>query len=157
MEIVEKLIVLRPPLVKMLFIIIFWCLCEYAVHIFLYTNEAVNKLIEIQIHFCLQHLNLKRKRNSFLYHLAHVWKSFIVHQVIYSFFPLVWQHSSFQLSNSLIQTITAFVGVIMITDAFIHNNDTLQWIGYSYALKSALFPHPNTQSPDVTECKRSLR
>ena len=107
--------------------------------------------------FLPEHLNLKRKENIFLYHLAHVQKSFIVHQVIYSFFPLVWQHSLFQLSNSLIQTITAFVVVIMITDAFIHNTDTLQWIGYSYALMSALFPHANTPRPDVTECKRSLR
>ena len=40
----------------------------------------------------------------------------------------------------------------MITDAFNHNTDTLQSIGYSYshALKSALLPHANTASSAVT-------
>ena len=47
---------------------------------------------------------------------------------------------------------------VMITDAFSHNAGTIQWIGYSwnYALKSALLPHANTQSPAVTECNQSL-
>ena len=42
--------------------------------------------------------------------------------------------------------------------AFNHNTNTLQWIGYiyNYALKSALLPHANTQSPDITECNRLL-
>ena len=45
----------------------------------------------------------------------------------------------------------------MITDAFSHNTDSLQSVGCSYndALKSALLPHPDTQSPDETECNRS--
>ena len=29
------------------------------------------------------------------------------------------------------QVIIAFIGVIMITDVFSHNTETLQWIGYS--------------------------
>ena len=61
------------------------CLCEYEVHVFLYANEAVTKQIEIQIDFCLHHLNLKGKRNTFLYHLAHVQESFIIYKVFYSF------------------------------------------------------------------------
>ena len=43
MQIVEKLIVLRPPLVKVLFVVIFQYLSEYVSHVFLYTNEAVVK------------------------------------------------------------------------------------------------------------------
>ena len=31
----------------------------------LHTNETASRQIEIQIHFCLQHLNLKRKEISF--------------------------------------------------------------------------------------------
>ena len=36
-----------------------------------------------------------------------------------------------------------FIGVIISTDAFSNNTDTLQWIGYSYnyARKSAICPH----------------
>ena len=46
----------------------------------------------------------------------------------------------------------------MITDVFNHNTNILQSIGYSqnYALRSALLPHANTQSPDVTECNQLL-
>ena len=46
----------------------------------------------------------------------------------------------------------------MITYPFSHNTDTLQSIGFSenYALKSALLPHANTQSPEVTECNQLL-
>ena len=46
----------------------------------------------------------------------------------------------------------------MITDVFSHNTNTLQSIGYNqnYALRSALLPHANTQSPDVTECNQLL-
>ena len=66
-----------------------------------------------------------------MYRLAHVQESFIIHQVFYSLFTLIWWHSLFQLFISLIQTITAFTGVTMITDAFSHNTDTFQWIGYS--------------------------
>ena len=81
---------------------------------------------------------------------------YIKYFIIYSL--LVWRHSLFQLSITLIQTITAFIGVILITDAFSHNTDTLQLIGYSwnYALKLALLSHTNTQSPDVAECSWSL-
>ena len=61
----------------------------------------------MRIHFCLYHLNLKRKRNIFPYRLAHVRESFIIHEVFYSLFILVWRHS-----NSLIQTIIAFIDVI---------------------------------------------
>ena len=50
------------------------------------------------------------KKKNFLYHLAHVRESIIIHQVFYSI--SVWLHSSFQLSNSSIQTISVFIGVI---------------------------------------------
>ena len=38
----KKLILLRVPLVKM-FIVIFYCLCDYVVCVVLHTNEAINR------------------------------------------------------------------------------------------------------------------
>ena len=106
----------------------------------------------------MHHLNLKQKRNIFLYRLVLLQESFIIHQVPYSLFTLVWRHSLFQLTNSLIQKITAFIGVIIITDVFSHNTEILQWMdcSWNYACKSALLAYANSESPDVTECNRSL-
>ena len=52
----------RPPLVEMLFIVFFYCLCEYAadcnywVFIFIFyiwwRTDTVNRYIQMQIHFC---------------------------------------------------------------------------------------------------------
>ena len=43
MQMIKKLIMLRPPLVKILFIVIFYCLCEYEARVFLHKKEAVNR------------------------------------------------------------------------------------------------------------------
>ena len=56
MRMVKKLIMLRLPLVKMLFIVMFWCLCKYTVRVFFHANEAVNRQIKIRIHFGCIHL-----------------------------------------------------------------------------------------------------
>ena len=61
-----------------------------------------------------------------MYRPADVRESFIIHQVFYSLFALVWQNSSVQISNSLAQAIAVFIGVTMITDAFSHNTNFLQ-------------------------------
>ena len=98
--------------------------------------------------------------------------SFIIHQVFYNLLTLVWQHSSFQLTNSLdnynrvvviyctnyIQAFIAFIGVTMIINAFSYNTNTLQWIDYNqnYAVKLAVLPHANTQRCGITECNQSL-
>ena len=101
-----------------------------------------------------------------------MWESFIIHQVFYSLFTLVWQHPSFQLTNSLVsydriinQSFNAQVkfkqlwcSLVSLWSLMHSVTIPTQWMDYTwnYALKSALLPHANTQSPDVTEYNWSL-
>ena len=86
-----QMICVRPPLVKMLFIVFFYCLCEYVAHgnyfIFIFyiwqRNEAVNRYIEIQIHLCLYHLNLVKKRNISCVRIVH-YTSHILVKILHS-------------------------------------------------------------------------
>ena len=70
-----------------------WCTNDPNVHIHIFRKRwsiILGSFFPVSI--------LKGKRNIFQYHLAHVWESFIIHQVFYILLTLVWQHSSFQLT-----------------------------------------------------------
>ena len=87
-----SIILFKLLLIKiLLFISIFYCLCEYAVccnywlliifsSFILYVEMRLEIGKQIQIYFFLYHFNLKRKRNIILQQLAAVGESFIKHQ-----------------------------------------------------------------------------
>ena len=94
-----KLIVLRPSLVKIVhhhFLVLMWL---RGVRIFIYKWSC--KQVKCEFIFAWTIWTLWEK-NIFLYRLPHVRESFIIHQVFYSLFTLIWGHSLFELSKSLI-------------------------------------------------------
>ena len=119
-----------------------------------------------------QILNYWKRRSETHYSLVR--DSFIKHEVFYSSFTLIWRHSSLQLTNSLVawydrvinqwfkiqinsrQLLRLMVSLWLLMHSVTIPTLFSEKLDKIMHLSQSLFPHANTESPEVRECNRIL-